>query len=338
MTRSVSGWSRRYFDVWMPNEPPPPSTAYRFPMEPLSSAVVSIAGRRGRPEVVLVRIRIQDRPIVAPGVARLGEERAPLLRPQERDGGEHPLHEDVALGLVPVRIDLDVPSPGRQPLDLAERGQAALALQVVEHVDRDHGREGARGKRQLVRGSPDEATRRLRLGAAQRVVGDVEPPDAEPGADGGQILDEKPLGAPDVQHAVARREAEVLDDVPRDGDPAPVVAIAPVALFPPAVEILGAEPERHLPVLGIIRARRVHLSRTARARPEQVDLRHHACSSISRWALASPASKDVNVNDGKALWSATTSKWRCVTRFCRGVPAISIGLSNWAAIFRARSA
>src|SRR5206468_10584986 len=32
ITRSVPAWSSRYFDVWIPNEPPPPSTAYRFAM------------------------------------------------------------------------------------------------------------------------------------------------------------------------------------------------------------------------------------------------------------------------------------------------------------------
>src|SRR6266496_2491671 len=140
--RSVPSCSRRYFDVWIPNTPPPPSTAYRLP---IGSSPLEVVPRRSAPglrarvvEVVPLGVRIQDRPVVVAGVAGLREQGSPLLGAEEGDGGEHPAQEDLALRLVPVRVDLHVAPARRQALDLPERGEAPAAIEVVNHVDAEH--------------------------------------------------------------------------------------------------------------------------------------------------------------------------------------------------------
>src|SRR5690242_14530452 len=71
----------------------------------------------------------------------------------------------------------------------------------------------------------------------QRVLRYVDPEHLDAGTDLHQVFHEKPLGAPDIEHAVPGLQAKVLDDVLRHRNPAPVVSIATVAKLARPVEI-----------------------------------------------------------------------------------------------------
>ena len=96
------------------------------------------------------------------------------------------------------------------------------------------------GKRQALGAAQMQAADDLRLAVHQRILRDVQAECLEPRADLHQVLDQKALGAADVEHAVAGLEPEVRDDVLRDRNPAAVVAVTAIAVFARAIEILEA--------------------------------------------------------------------------------------------------
>src|SRR5581483_3932153 len=127
--------------------------------------------------------------------------------------------------------------------------------------------------------------------------GYVEPVGVEPGTDLHQVLDQESLAAADVEHALAGLQAEMPHDVLGDRNPAPVVAIAAVALLARSVEVLLAEPERDAPVLLLVRKPGLDVAFRLRVAGEEIDLGHGLDSFASLFLLEAPDSR-LEGNDG----------------------------------------
>lgn len=65
----------------------------------------------------------------------------------------------------------------------------------------------------------------------------IDPDRLEAGAYGHQVFDQKALGAAHIEHSITGRETKVIDHVLGHREPAAIIAIAAVAVFPGAVEI-----------------------------------------------------------------------------------------------------
>src|SRR5258708_25659228 len=139
-----------------------------------------------------------------------------------------------------VGVDLDKAAPGGQAIDIVHRADHAAAIEIVDRVERDDGGEAVVRKGQLVGAAEMQATDRLRLAIEQCIFGDIEAECLEARAHPHEILDEEPFGAADIQHAVARLEAELADDVLGNRYPASVIAVSAVAQLARPVEELPA--------------------------------------------------------------------------------------------------
>jgi hypothetical protein len=154
-------------------------------------------------------------------------------------GGQHPAEENLLLGGRAVRIDLDIGASRRQPLDLAHCGDALGALEIVDDVDRDRRGKAVVGERQLDAVSKMQAPDNFGLAVHQRIFRNVDAERFQTRARLHQVLDEESFARPDIEHAVARPQAEMRDHVLGDRQPAPIVAIPAIAGVPRAVEIFA---------------------------------------------------------------------------------------------------
>ena len=119
---------------------------------------------------------------------------------------------------------------------------------------RDHRLEAVVRERQLARAAEMQPPDRPRARSASSAYSEMSRPNASrPGQTFMQVLDQEALAAADVEHAVAGLQAEVLDHVLGDRDPAAVVAVAAVAVFARSVEILLAVLAGDADVLGALR-------------------------------------------------------------------------------------
>src|SRR6186997_637113 len=90
----------------------------------------------------------------------------------------------------------------------------------------------------------------FRLAVHQRILGDIESEHFKPGTNFDQVLNQKALGTTDIEHTIAAFKAKVLDDVFGNRNPSPVIAIAAIADFARAVEVLLTELSRKSDVPG----------------------------------------------------------------------------------------
>src|SRR5262249_54431934 len=132
----------------------------------------------------------------------------------------------------------------------------------------------AAGERQLLRGASYDPATDLVVAGVDGVLRDFEPPHLEAGHDRDQVAHEEALGAADIEHAVAGLEPEMLGHVAGGGRPAPVVAVAAIALVPGAVEIFPPELARNLAVGLLAALARDQITLGARILGQQVDLSH----------------------------------------------------------------
>src|SRR5438552_7112060 len=114
----------------------------------------------------------------------------------------------------------------------------------------------------------------FRLAVQYRVLGDIQPERFEPPANLHQVLHQESLATADVEYAVASFQTEVLDDVLGNRDPAPVVAIAAVALLPRTVKVLLAELQRDATVFFLVAKPRFHVALDLRISGKQVYFGH----------------------------------------------------------------
>ena len=96
-------------------------------------------------------------------------------------------------------------------LDFADGDGATIRLEIVDGIDADHRIEGPVSIRKCIAGAAHDATSDILVGVNQRIVGDVQPVDPKPGTYISEVLDQKPLGASDVEHAQLRRAREKLE-------------------------------------------------------------------------------------------------------------------------------
>src|SRR5262245_203755 len=161
--------------------------------------------------------------------------------------------------------------------------------EIVHHIDAKSGSEAAAGERQPLRGAAHDAAARVGMAILDRIVRDFEAPDIEARHDLHQVTHQKALGAADVEHAVSTLEPEMRGHVARDRKPAPVIAVAAIALLAGAVEILPAEPACDDPVLGLAGLARDEVALRARILREQIDLSHGPRSSSRQaWRQCRP--------------------------------------------------
>jgi hypothetical protein len=146
----------------------------------------------------------------------------------------------------------------------------------VHDIDRDHRGEAAVGKRQFHAVAKVKPADHLRLAMHQRVFGDVEPEHLDTGTDPQQILDQKPLGATDIEHPVAGLEAPMLDHVLGHAGPETrIVAVAAITGGARAVEIVASVFARDPDVFGALRVGALlDVALAPRVAAQQVDLGH----------------------------------------------------------------
>src|SRR5579871_4881991 len=166
---------------------------------------------------------LDDGPVIIAGVAGLLEQLDPAVRIVVELGGQDPFLEQRLLLRRAVGIDLDKAAARRQALDLAQRRDQFGALEIVHGVERNDGRKAVVRERQLGGAAEMQPADHFGLAFHQRVFRNVEAEGFEAGTDLEQILDQKALGAADVEDAVARLEAEVLDHILGDRNPAAIV-------------------------------------------------------------------------------------------------------------------
>src|SRR6185295_18863772 len=262
----------------MPKEPPAPRIAYVF---------CAIADALSKADDS--RDSLQYRPVIVPGVAGLLEQAYPFVRIVVVSGGKHPGEEELALLRGAIGVHLDEAASRREPLDLAHGANRVVPLEIVDGVYRHHGAEAAVRKRQAVGASEVQPPHHLGLAVRERVFGDVETERLQAGAHFHQVFHQKALGAADVEHAVARLQAEVANDVLGDRNPAAVVAIAAVAHVPRSVEITLAvlAGDRDVPGrLGLVTL--ADVAPGLRQTREQIDFGHGPISGNRASSARSP--------------------------------------------------
>src|SRR6516225_8402310 len=178
-----------------------------------------------------------NRPIIVAAVARLCEQSLPTVRVIVKFRSENPALENLFLFRRVKTINLHEGAVPRNPLDLLHDLERARPWEIVNRVQADHTIEAVIRKRQLFGSAKMQATDDLRLEVHKRVKRDIEAEDFEPRTDLHQILDQKPFRATNVQHAHARLEIEMGNDIARHWDPASIVAVAAIAEFARPVEI-----------------------------------------------------------------------------------------------------
>src|SRR5258705_7248690 len=193
---------------------------------------------------------LRHRPVVVAAVAGFLEEPAPALRIRIGGGGQLPPLELFPLLLGEPGVHLHVPMPPAHALDLAQGLDTRLAPEVVDGVDREHEVEGAVAKGQPLGGAAYQEGADVLHGVLEGIGGDVEThhPDARHHAP--EVVEEKALGASHVEHAVAAGQPVVVAEPLGDGHPAPVIAVAAIALAAVPVEVLRPEPLRDLALGG----------------------------------------------------------------------------------------
>src|SRR3990170_3002622 len=180
---------------------------------------------------------VDDGPIVVASVARLLEQLDPAVRIVVELGGQPPVLEHRLLLGRAVAVDLHEGMPARHAFNLAQRLDAPVPVEIVDGIERNHRLEAVVRERQLERVAEVEPSDHLGLGVHQRVFRDVEAERLEPGHGLHEILDQESLARADVEHAVAGPETEMRDHVRGDRHPAPVIAVAAVAIFARPVEV-----------------------------------------------------------------------------------------------------
>src|SRR5215831_1015239 len=222
---------------------------------------------------------LDDRPIVIAGIARLLEELTPAGRVVMRHGGEHPAEKDLLLLGGAVRIDLDIGPPRGHPLDLAHRGNACGGVKVVHDIDRDRRRKAVVRERQLDAIAEMQPPDDLGLAMHQGIFGNVETECFESRTGFHEILDQKALAGPDIEHPIAAFEAEMLDHVLGDREPSPVVTVPAVPSIARPIEILAPILPGDADVLLALRARPLlDVAFGSRIATQQIDFNHPAAS------------------------------------------------------------
>src|ERR1700733_5455187 len=206
----------------MPNDPPPPRIAYRLPIRVLSA---------------LLRVLLDDRPIVVAGVAGFREHFQPTFWIIVKFRRQHPAFEKLFLLGRQIRVNLHEGTAIAEPLDLAHRDDGARPRKIMDGVERDNAVERAVRKRQLLRGAEMKPAYRLGGAMHQRVERDIETEGFEAGTGRQQRLDQKAFAATDVEDAHAGFETEMRDDVARHRMPAAVIAITAVTVFARSIPV-----------------------------------------------------------------------------------------------------
>src|SRR5580698_9537108 len=183
---------------------------------------------------------LDDRPVIIAAIAGFVKELTPAGRIVMRLGGQDPAEKHLLLLWGAIGIDLDVGPAGRHALDLVHRGDAFLAIEVVNDIDRDRCGEAVVRERQLDAIADMQTADHLGFAMHQRIFGDVEAESFQARAHLAQILDEEALGTAYIEHPIAGLQPEMLDDVLSDWNPAAVIAVAAVAGVARPVEILAA--------------------------------------------------------------------------------------------------
>ena len=122
--------------------------------------------------------------------------------------------------------------------DLLQRLVEIVAVEVVQRVDGDHQVEALVRERQFGGAGHLEAWLDLFLGVLDGVAGDVDADDLDARHGLGEIVEDEALAAADVEDAVARLDAVVLDHGVGHLPPAAVVAVAAVAGLAVAVPVV----------------------------------------------------------------------------------------------------
>src|SRR6267378_7780816 len=269
----------------MPNDPPPPRITYVF-----------------------IFVSFNDSPVIVAGVTRFAEQLQPPFRIVVEFRGQHPTLENLFLLGREVAINLNERAAAAHALDFLHRMYCAGTEKVVNGVDRQYAIEGAVGKRQLVRRSEVQPADDLLLAMRERIERNIQAERVQTGALEHQVLYQETLAATDIEHAHARTQAKVSDDVPSDGTPAPIVAVSAVSVLARPVpvhftELLGNGDDRFI----LARCALLHVALGVRQGPEQVHFSHQLFSSISRCTRATPSSSGMKRMSGNALMVLATS-------------------------------
>src|SRR5262249_49508406 len=187
-----------------------------------------------RPAPGFLRRSFDDGPVIIAGVAKQGD---PAVWIIVEFSGQHPFLEQRLLLGGAIRIDLHEGTPGCEAFDFTQRDDAFAAIEIVHGIERYHRLEAPIRKRQLDGIAQMEPADDLRLAMHQRIFRDIEAEGLEAGTDLDQVLDQEPLAAAHVEHAIAGLEIEVLHHVFRNGNPSTIVAVSAIAVFARPIEI-----------------------------------------------------------------------------------------------------
>lgn len=164
----------------------------------------------------------------------------PLRRIEERLRRQRPALEVEQLLLVAVALQHDVLAAS-DALDLGQRALEFEDAQIVERGERDNKVELVVAERVGVLGAVvEERSAEVGVRVLGRVLGDVEPRQAQLRYDLLHLVEQKSLAAADVKHAVAGLEGVVVDERLRHGFPASGhVVVTAVAVAAVAVPVVG---------------------------------------------------------------------------------------------------
>ena len=185
-------------------------------------------------------------------------------------------------------------------LHLADGPHATDQPQVVDRVDGDDEVERSVAIRQVVRAAHHEE----RFDVIHRVLDgigrEIETGHADTGDDLTKVVEEKPLGAADVEDDVPRPETVEVPHPLSDRDPPAIVAIPAIPLSALPVEILAAEFSCELTLVGLGRLPGGDVAPHPRVAVEKVDLAHRHTAPKAASVARSPSLNGVNTICGTA--------------------------------------
>ena len=152
-------------------------------------------------------------------------------------GGEDPLKEYFSLLRRAIGIHLNEASSRGKSLYLSNGTNRIRPFKVMDRIDRQNCVEALVGKRQFICAAELQTAHHLWLAMPQGILGNIETKRFEARANLHEILDQKPLGAADIQHPIAGRKVKVFDDDLSDRNPAAIITIATITISPWPIEI-----------------------------------------------------------------------------------------------------
>src|SRR5262245_5751339 len=236
-----------------------------------------------RPASGFLRRSFDDGPVIIAGVAGFPKQGDPAVRIIVELGGQHPFLEQRLLLSGAIRVDLYEGASRGESFDFTERGHALAAVEIVHGIERYHRLEAPIRKRQLDGIPQMEPADDLRLAMHQRIFRDIEAEGLEAGTDLDQVLDQEPLAAAHVEHAIAGLEIEVLHHVFRNGNPSTIVAVSAIAVFARPIEIeLAILARDRDDLVGLRLGAGIDVTLAARKLREQIDFLHHGSRTFFR--------------------------------------------------------